>query len=74
MTDETGHKVNILIIVLLVLAIAGLGLDRLTPETTPVDATQPADATPETAALDPTKLTAAKFAPPGQEVSAGVGR
>jgi hypothetical protein len=32
-TTETGHKINVLIIVLLVLAIGGLIIDRLVPET-----------------------------------------
>ena len=33
-TDGTGHKINTVIVVLLVLAIAGLIADRLVPETT----------------------------------------
>ena len=42
---ETGRRINSLIAVLLVLAIAGLIADRLIPETTPVpDSTQPGPA------------------------------
>lgn len=54
-SDETGRKINILIIVLLVLAIAAVALDRLLPETAAVaDAliTEPVDAAAEEPAPD----------------------
>ena len=47
-TPDTGHKINTVIIVLLVIAIAGVVVDRLIPETT-VDAEVAAEAP---AALD----------------------
>ncbi|UCC15183.1 MAG: tetratricopeptide repeat protein [Gammaproteobacteria bacterium] len=52
-TPETGHKINVLIIVLLVLAIGGLIADRLMPETatvaeTPlIEETELSEATPD---------------------------
>ena len=54
-SDETGRKINILTIVLLVLAIAVVGLDRLLPETVAVvDAPmiEPVDAAAENPAPD----------------------
>ena len=49
-TGETGRKLNVLIVVLLVLAIAGLIADRLIPETSPVQTTEN---TPGVAVSDP---------------------
>jgi TolB-like protein/Tfp pilus assembly protein PilF len=66
-TGETGHKINILIIVLLVLAIATVLLDRLIPHEAPlveqatVEETEPVE-TEEPA--DPAAMVAQKFAPP----------
>ncbi len=54
----TGRKINILIIVMLVLAIGGLIVDRLIPETTPVT-----DEMDMGEAADAQQLTAEKFAP-----------
>ncbi len=65
-TPQTGRKMNVLIVVLLVLAIAGLALDRLLPEQAPV-AGAPATgeiAQPGTMVTDPAELVAEKFAPP----------
>ena len=61
-TADTGHKINILIAVLLVLAIASVAIDRLVPERTgPEQAV-----TEETATVtetDTSVLVAQKFAP-----------
>jgi TolB-like protein/Tfp pilus assembly protein PilF len=62
-TPETGHKINVLIIVLLVLAIGGLIVDRLIPETERVAETLVVEETDETDQADPSQLAAAKFAP-----------
>ncbi|MGD8482330.1 MAG: tetratricopeptide repeat protein [Gammaproteobacteria bacterium] len=67
-TPETGRKINILIVVLLVLAIAGLALDRFIPEKAPVAGTatekEKGVAEPRVATSDPTELVAEKFASP----------
>jgi adenylate cyclase len=63
-THKTGHKINILIIVMLALAIATVVADRLMPETaTPVAGTLPTDEEKATEPGDPSQLAAAKFAP-----------
>ncbi|UCC14295.1 MAG: tetratricopeptide repeat protein [Gammaproteobacteria bacterium] len=63
-TPETGHKINVLIIVLLVLAIGGLVVDRLVPETERVAETPVVEEAQEADEVDPAQLVAAKFAPP----------
>ncbi len=65
-TPETGRKMNILIAVLLVLAIAGLALDRFIPERAPVAVVPSTDQAPAKAVppATPAELAAEKFAPP----------
>jgi adenylate cyclase len=59
-TSSTGHKINTVIIVLLVLAIGGLVADRLIPEASVViEATETA---PEVAAIDDTSIAVLPFA------------
>jgi TolB-like protein len=65
-TSHTGRKINILIIVLLVLAIATVLIDRLIPHEAavaeaPVEGQAPEADSPES--TDSTELAAAKFAP-----------
>ncbi len=61
-TAETGHKINVLIAVLLVLAIASVAVDRLIPEKP--DPGQPViEQTPTETVADPSVLVAQKFAP-----------
>jgi len=65
-TGETGRKINILIIVLLVLAIGAVAVDRLIPERAPMATAPVAEEVEEaeTSELpEPTELAAAKFAP-----------
>jgi len=62
-TARTGHKINILIIVLLVLAIGSVVLDRLIPATAPVAESPIAEVADDAEAVDPARLAAAKFAP-----------
>jgi TolB-like protein/Tfp pilus assembly protein PilF len=57
-SPETGRKINVLIVVLLVLAIGGLIADRLIPETMPVT-----DEMDVSEASDAEQLTTEKFAP-----------
>jgi TolB-like protein/Tfp pilus assembly protein PilF len=71
-THQTGRKVNTLIVVLLILAIAGLALDRLIPERAPVVVTRPAEMTSDEAeaTAEPTQLAANKFArPPDRSIA-----
>jgi len=66
-TASTGHKINVLIVVLLVLAIAVVAVDRLVPEnetTAEITGEEPANEAPaDVVAVDPVALAAAKFAP-----------
>jgi len=62
-TPETGRKINILIVVLLVLAIGVVIVDRLIPEGGPGPRTMVVDEVTETEPADPSELAAAKFAP-----------
>lgn len=62
-THETGRKINTLIVVLLVLAIATVVVDRLIPETTEVAETPEMEARDAPAEPDPILLAAAKFTP-----------
>ncbi len=59
-TATTGHKINTVIIVLLVLAIGGMVADRLIPETTVVP--DEAEAEVATAASDDTSIAVLPFA------------
>ena len=59
-TSSTGHKINTVIIVLLVLAISGLVADRLIPETSGV--TEATETAPEVAATDDTSIAVLPFA------------
>jgi TolB-like protein/Tfp pilus assembly protein PilF len=66
-TGETGHKINILIIVLLVLAIATVLLDRFIPHEAPVVEQATVEDTGAVEAeepADPAAMVAQKFAPP----------
>lgn len=63
---ETGRKINILIVVLLVLAISAVVIDRLIPEPSPsVEAGKTAEraAPEEQEPIEPAELVADKFAP-----------
>ena len=62
-TSETGHKINILIIVMLALAIGAVVVDRLMPEAERVAETPVVEGAEETDQADPAQLAAAKFAP-----------
>jgi len=62
-TPETGHKINILIIVMLALAIGAVVVDRLMPEAERVAETPVVEEAEETDQADPAQLAAAKFAP-----------
>ncbi len=65
-TAQTGRKINILIVVLLVLAIATVLIDRLMPSDTTVAGSPVEEQAPDTASevyADPAELAAAKFAP-----------
>jgi TolB-like protein len=65
-TYETGRKINILIVVLLVLAIGAVVIDRLIPEPSPwVEAEQTAEkvATEKQGPIESAELAADKFAP-----------
>ncbi len=67
---ETGRKINVLIIVMLALAIGGLVVDRLIPETTTVSATSTIDQPGETEAIDETQSAAGKPVPtPGHSIA-----
>ncbi len=59
-TSSTGHKINTVIIVLLVLAIGGLVADRLIPEASVV--TQVAETEPEVSVIDDTSIAVLPFA------------
>jgi TolB-like protein/cytochrome c-type biogenesis protein CcmH/NrfG len=66
-TGETGRKINILIIVLLVLAIATVLLDRFIPHEAPVVEQATVEETEVAGAeepADPAAMVAQKFAPP----------
>jgi TolB-like protein/thioredoxin-like negative regulator of GroEL len=66
-TGETGRKINILIIVLLVLAIATVLLDRFIPHEAPVVEQATVEETEAARAeepADPAAMVAQKFAPP----------
>ena len=69
-TPQTGRKINVLIVILLITAIATVVVDRLLPETAPVASTQTAEPLAQTDAAgtkkpaDPAELAAGKFAPP----------
>jgi TolB-like protein len=69
-TPQTGRKINVLIVILLIIAIATVVVDRLLPETAPVASTQTAEPLAQTDAAgtkkpaDPAELAAGKFAPP----------
>ena len=52
-TAETGRKVNVLIVALLVLTIGVVAMDRLIPEMPPEADTADADAAPEATTIDP---------------------
>jgi len=62
-TDDTGRKINVLIVVLLVLAIGVVIVDRLIPEAGPVPGTVVVDEVTGTKPADPSELAAIKFAP-----------
>jgi TolB-like protein len=62
-TRETGRKINTLIVVLLVLAIAAVAVDRFMPETVTTAETPAIDGTEETATFEPTTAVAGKSAP-----------
>jgi len=63
-TPQTGHKINVLIIVMAALAIAAVVVDRLVPESAaPVAETSAIDNSAEATKADPATLAAAKFAP-----------
>jgi TolB-like protein len=70
-TSETGRKINVLIVVLLVLAIAAVVVDRLIPETTAPTEPAVVETPTATPAPDPAHLAAAKFTP-AQERSIAV--
>ena len=59
-TSSTGHKINTVIIVLLVLAIGGLVADRLIPEASVV--TEATETAPEVAAIVDTSIAVLPFA------------
>ncbi|MGD8534005.1 MAG: adenylyl cyclase, partial [Gammaproteobacteria bacterium] len=61
-TADTGHKINILIAVLLVLAIASVAIDRLVPERTGPEQPVTEETATDTEA-DTSVLVAQKFAP-----------
>jgi TolB-like protein/thioredoxin-like negative regulator of GroEL len=60
-TPETGRKINILIVVLLVIAIATVALDRLLPESAPVPGTATVDQDTPAEVAEPAQLAAEKF-------------
>jgi TolB-like protein/Flp pilus assembly protein TadD len=62
-SPETGRKINTLIIVLLVLAIAAVVVDRLMPETTTVAETSLIETAGQIEATDPTSVPEKKIAP-----------
>jgi hypothetical protein len=53
-THETGRKINVLIVMLLVLAIGAVVVDRLIPETQPEVEMTDTDGAGQTGAIDPT--------------------
>jgi len=59
-TQQTGKRINVVIVVLLVLAIALVGLDRLIPETAPVG--EKASAEPEAAGAPAQSIAVLPFA------------
>lgn len=61
-TQETGHKINVLIVVLLVLAIGAVVIDRLIPEVGPGPVTATADRVTKTETTDPGAMAAARLA------------
>ncbi|UCC13624.1 MAG: tetratricopeptide repeat protein [Gammaproteobacteria bacterium] len=66
-TPETGRKINVLIVILLVIAIATVAVDRLLPEKAPVAGTptmDPQEPAEPSEPADPTELAASMFAPP----------
>jgi TolB-like protein len=64
-TAHTSHRINTLIVVLLVLAIAAVVVDRMVPEAVPVAEAPAIQETPAAATdpRDPAILAAGKFAP-----------
>ena len=69
-SPETGRKINVLIIVLLVLAIGGLIVDRLVPETMPVTATSAIEDVDEAEAVDTAQPAAGKLVrTPGHSIA-----
>ena len=63
-THETGRKINIVIIVMLVLAIATVVVDRLLPRQVPAVETAAGEESAAPGQADPSQLAAEKFAPP----------
>jgi TolB-like protein len=69
-SPETGRKINVLIIVLLVLAIGGLVVDRLVPETTTVTATSAIEQPDEAGMVDAIQPATGKPVPtPGHSIA-----
>ena len=62
-TPQTGHKINILIVVLLVVAIATVAVDRLLPEATKTPGSETVTEKEQPDAPAPAELAAEKFAP-----------
>jgi len=62
-THETGRKINIVIIVMLVLAIATVVVDRLLPRQVPAIETAAIEESAVPGQADPSQLAAEKFAP-----------
>ncbi len=65
-THQTGRKINILIVALLVLAIGTVAVDRLIPERAPMTTAPVAEKAEDAETSEPpepTELAAAKFAP-----------
>ncbi|MGD8920437.1 MAG: hypothetical protein PVH90_06405, partial [Gammaproteobacteria bacterium] len=63
-TPQTGRKISILTVVLLVVAIAIVAIDRLIPESAMPVATKAVETSQSPPAPDPAQLAAEKFAPP----------
>jgi len=62
-TPQTGHKINILIVVLLVVAIATVAVDRLLPEATKTAVSETVTEEKQPDAPAPAEFAAEKFAP-----------
>jgi TolB-like protein/Tfp pilus assembly protein PilF len=63
-THQTGRRISILTVVLLVLAIAIVAIDRLVPDSAVPPATETVETDEAPPAPDPSQLAAEKFAPP----------